>query len=136
MHHSSRAMGRQLKKPRMPETVAAATSPVAGPQSPQAPTEPVVDGAKGISGRARGIIQGAPAPRPVIPTPPPTIQPPRRITPLVLFVSQTLLDMAAIAGAFSLAYLVRFYTDILPRFVQPDVPTYTTMLAVTLATII
>ncbi|MFL5734347.1 MAG: undecaprenyl-phosphate glucose phosphotransferase [Chloroflexia bacterium] len=124
----------------MADTVAAATSPVAPPKPQQAPARPQlhIDGATGISGRARGDNQGAssPSPQPVIPTPPSTPQPPTRATPLVLFLSQTLLDMLAIAGAFSLAYLLRFYTDILPRFVQPDIATYTTMLVVTLATII
>src|SRR5439155_25510313 len=35
-----------------------------------------------------------------------------------------------------LAFWVRFYSDIIPRFVQPDPLTYATMLVVTLTTII
>src|SRR5919201_1019995 len=152
MHNSSRAIGRQIKRLRMQTAVASASAPVAEP--PGAVAGPVSNGtgtsngsgtsSSGIgtlTGRSRargirGVTYDAPGSGPGIAAPPPAPEPPAHITPLVLFLSQTLLDMAAIAGAFSLSYWVRFYSDIIPRFVQPDPITYATMLVVTLATII
>jgi len=135
MHDSSRAIGRQLKKPRGPQTIAAAaSSPVADtPAQPSAP--PSTDGANGISGRTQSRV-GRGAPLPIIPQAERAPQPPIRVAPLLVFLSQTLLDMVTVAAAFSLAYWIRFYSDIVPRYVPPNEITYTTMLVVTLATII
>src|SRR5438270_13019667 len=121
MHNPSRDIGRQFKKPRVVNTVAATSSPVTEP--PRAPAAPAAGSASSLSGRTRPRGARSVAyrgPEPVIPLPSPVRQPPARITPLVLFLSQTLLDMAAIAGAFILAYWLRFYTDIIPRFAPPD----------------
>lgn len=71
---------------------------------------------------------------PGLPALPPIPHAPVRFTPLLLVLAQVLLDIAAIAAAFMLAYWLRFNPDIRTQFVEPDVPTYVTMLAVTLAT--
>jgi Undecaprenyl-phosphate glucose phosphotransferase len=111
------------------------SSPVADPPATTS-APPSADGVNGISGRTRSrTVRGAPEPA-IPPAPQPAVQPPVRATPLLLFLSQTLLDMVALAGAFSLAYWIRFYTDIIPRFVPPNEVTYATMLVVTLATVI
>jgi exopolysaccharide biosynthesis polyprenyl glycosylphosphotransferase len=46
------------------------------------------------------------------------------------------IDIIGVAGAFGLAYWLRFKTDISPKYSEPDNPTYATMLGVTLATVI
>jgi Undecaprenyl-phosphate glucose phosphotransferase len=61
---------------------------------------------------------------------------PTQVAPIVLFFSQTLVDVFAIGGAFVLAYWLRFESDIFRKFVTPDRQTYITMLGVTVATIL
>src|SRR5205814_2867798 len=73
---------------------------------------------------------------PGLPLLPPAPKAPARVAPILLFLSQTLLDVLAIAGAFMLAYWLRFESDIFLRFVTPDLGTYATMLGVTVATIL
>jgi exopolysaccharide biosynthesis polyprenyl glycosylphosphotransferase len=88
-------------------------------------------------GRARRKSRnGIPASEPVVTELPPVRQAPMRIAPVMLFLSQTVVDMVAIAGAFSFAYWLRFQSDILVKFVEPDAQVYAAMLGVTVATIV
>jgi exopolysaccharide biosynthesis polyprenyl glycosylphosphotransferase len=50
--------------------------------------------------------------------------------------AQTLIDIIGIGGAFILAYKLRFESDIFRKFAEPDVPTYTTMFGLTVATMV
>ncbi len=67
---------------------------------------------------------------------PPLPGAPLRFAPIVLVVAQMLLDMIAIAGSFVFSYWLNFEADIFRKFIEPDVSTYATMLAVTVGTII
>src|SRR5919204_6549271 len=108
MHNTSRAIIRQFKRPRLQSSLASTSAPVAEPPGPAA--APGANG-KGLSngtgasnrtgtlaGRSRargerGVTYDAPGSGPGIAAPPPAPEPPAHITPLVLFLSQTLLDM-------------------------------------------
>ncbi|HET9496221.1 MAG TPA: undecaprenyl-phosphate glucose phosphotransferase [Chloroflexia bacterium] len=74
--------------------------------------------------------------RPEIPPLPPATHPPTKVAPVMLVLLEMLVDVLAIAGAFSFAYWLRFESDIFRRYAEPDVATYITMLAVTVATVV
>lgn len=61
---------------------------------------------------------------------------PMRLMPVLFFLAQTVLDMIAIASAYTIAFWLRFESDIFHKFVTPDQATYLTMLAVTVTTIV
>ncbi len=66
----------------------------------------------------------------------PAAHAPLRLTPVVLVLVQMVIDVMSVAGAFGLAYWLRFKSDIIPQFAEPDNPTYATMLAVTIVTML
>ncbi len=70
-----------------------------------------------------------------IPSLPPLPRSPARLTPVVLVLIETALDIFATAGAFTLAFLWYFSQDE-QRNTPPDVPSYARMLGVTVATIV
>src|SRR5829696_8759030 len=125
MRDTSRAISRKIEKAgsvRMPREFAASSTPVAEPPVEPGRPKPGPNG----RGHATPAANPRPAPpadggrSPEIPALPPARQAPVRSAPLVLFVAQTFLDMLAIAGAFVLAYWIRFQSDIFRKFVQPD----------------
>lgn len=83
--------------------------------------------------KARIPSHGAPGKIPYLP---PARHAPTRFTPVALVLVQMLLDVLAIAGAFIVAYWVRFEVDIFRKFITPNVATYVTMLVVTTATML
>lgn len=136
MQDSSRIVGRQLKNPAVPSTVAASSAPVAEPPGIVPPATPQVEAPP--AGRTRSERRGRPAlgGAPITPVLPPAPRQPVRVAPIAFFLTRTVLDIIAIAGAFSLAYWLRFMSDIFRRFVTPDEATYATMLGVTVATVL
>ncbi len=71
-----------------------------------------------------------------IPSLPPAPHAPIRFTPVLLVLAEMLFDAVAVASAFGFAYWLRFESDIFLKFVEPDVPTYVTMLSVTVSTML
>jgi Undecaprenyl-phosphate glucose phosphotransferase len=71
-----------------------------------------------------------------IPPLPPAAHAPAKVAPLMLVLFEMFADVLAIAGAFSFAYWLRFESDIFRRYAEPDIATYITMLAVTVATVV
>ncbi len=71
-----------------------------------------------------------------IPSLPPAAHAPLRFTPVVFVLVQMVVDVVSVAGAFGLAYWLRFKSDIIPKYTEPDNPTYATMLGVTVVTML
>jgi Undecaprenyl-phosphate glucose phosphotransferase len=71
-----------------------------------------------------------------IPALPPAAHAPAKVAPLLLVLFQIVVDIVAIGGAFGFAYWLRFESDIFRRYAEPDIPTYVTMMIVTVATMI
>ena len=143
MQGSFRAEGNRIKQLRVSRLVASSQAPVADP-----PEKADVDSGTPIrqltpdeaSRIARARVERSrkarKPQRPALPSLPPPPRATANIAPLLRLVAQTALDMIAIAGAFVLAYWLRFESDIFHKFVQPDAATYGAMLAVTVATIV
>lgn len=143
MQEPLKTLSRYLRNPRVPQALIAQSAPVAEP--PTAPIRPTTPS------------NGSQTPTPTRPTRPPRAprrsgdrkpadapsllparrtRTPTRLTPVLFFVAQTLLDMIAIASAYVSAYWLRFESDIFHKFVTPDRATYLTMLGVTVATVV
>ncbi|MEO8288676.1 MAG: undecaprenyl-phosphate glucose phosphotransferase [Chloroflexota bacterium] len=128
-----------------PRLVAASNAPVAEPRTgngktgthprPLTPEEATKIARTSREDRENreGRRKGQPA---QIPSLPPAPHAPIRFTPVALVLLQTLTDIITIAGAFGLAYWLRFRSDIIPKYTEPDNPTYATMLGVTVTTVI
>ncbi len=145
MQSSSRGITGGNKEPRLPQTLATSHAPVAEPPSaarpqsgptlrPISPQEAQRVATNTRAERARRVAPGGGMPLPDIPSLPPAPHAPVRFTPVAFALVQMLLDVVAIAGAFGLAYWIRFESDIFLKYVEPDVPTYIAMLSVTVAT--
>src|SRR5215216_1448605 len=99
------------------------SAPVAEP--PRAPVRPVAPGKENGHARpSRSVRPGGERNKSPRPSVPPARHAPPRLTPLLFFFAQTLLDVVAVATAYGLAYRLRFDLDILRKFVAPDEPTY------------
>src|SRR5437660_1472276 len=114
MHDSSRALGRHIRGPRVPHTLAA-QAPVADPPAASAPAHPAPPTTERPPQRPLGA-EGPDKPSPR--------RAPVRLTPLGLFLAQTILDMVAVAASFGVAYWLRFESDIFRKYVTPDQATY------------
>jgi Undecaprenyl-phosphate glucose phosphotransferase len=101
-----------------------------------APTTERVGGAQSARDPAAPLGEGTQPAHAPIPSLPPAPHPPLRLAPVLLVLFQMLVDLAAMTVAFGLAYWLRFEQDILPRYVEPDMPTYATMLGVTMITML
>jgi Undecaprenyl-phosphate glucose phosphotransferase len=115
--------------------MAASHAPVAEPR-PLSPEEATA-AARAVRKQQRAN-RPAPSPRrpAEVPSLPPAPHTPTQLTPVALVLMEMLIDVVGIAGAFILAYWLRFRSDIIPRFTEPDNPTYATMLGVTIATML
>lgn len=135
MNNPFRQPQRQLENPPAGQVVAASVAPVADP--PSSPSRPPAETPRLVPApkdrRSRKSAEQRPG---GIPALPPVQGTPAHITPFVLFLVQTLLDMVAIGAAFGLSYWIRFESDIFKKYVEPDAATYATMLGVTVATIV
>jgi Undecaprenyl-phosphate glucose phosphotransferase len=145
MHNPFRAVAGQSTSPPIVSDVAASHAPVTEPQPqtqpqnlrtpvrPISPAEAERIARQATVERARRQSTGERQPL-LIPSLPPAPRPPARLTPVLLVLSEMLLDVLAIAAAFGFAYWLRFESDIKLKFVEPDTATYTMMLGVTMAT--
>lgn len=61
---------------------------------------------------------------------------PTRFGPVAMVLAETILDILAVMLAFGVAYWLRFDSDIIPRYSEPNTATYATMLIVTVATVV
>ena len=126
----------------IPRALAASHAPVAEPRAGNGratgqPRSLSADEATALAQAAQQKRARRALPEPEqIPALPPAPRPPARFTPVALMLAQMLIDVVAIGGAFVLAYRLRFESDISRKFAEPDIPTYTIMLGVTVATMV
>jgi len=131
----------------IPRAVAAGHTPVAEPEADEdgeATVTPILDpeAAMTIARSAQTQDRTSPAAADEasrlvpIPSLPPAVHAPLRLTPVVFVLVQMVIDVVSVAGAFWLAYWLRFKTDITPQYAPPDNPTYATMLGVTIVTML
>jgi Undecaprenyl-phosphate glucose phosphotransferase len=137
--------------------MAASHAPVAEPKSgngshgratsspqPISPTEAERVARQAQQARIERARLAPPPQEPVaIPARPPARHTPPRLTPVVLMLVQIAFDIVAIAAAFGAAYWLRFevglfdtFGDLDVRHVEPDVPTYAIMMAITVGTLL
>jgi exopolysaccharide biosynthesis polyprenyl glycosylphosphotransferase len=126
----------------MPRAAAASSAPVTGPQAGKNGTKaiprhltPQEATAVARAARKTRVIDNRPAAT-AIPALPPAAHAPVRLTPVVLMLVQMVIDVAAVVGAFGLAYWLRFKSDIIPQYAEPDNATYAIMLGVMVATML
>jgi Undecaprenyl-phosphate glucose phosphotransferase len=147
LDQSSRATEGRREVRSIPRAVAAGHTPVAEPEAGEdgeATVTRILDPdeamaiARSAQAQGRNSQAAADEARGLVPIPslPPAVHAPLRLTPVVFVLVQMVIDVVSVAGAFWLAYWLRFKTDITPQFAAPDNPTYATMLGVTIVTML
>src|SRR4051794_36225638 len=124
LEHSSRFTHGHREVRSIPRAVAASRAPVVEPKrgESKAPRVTRVLSPEEASNIARTGKESRkkPAPTPPenqqIPSLPPAPHQPIRFAPIVFVLVEMLIDTVAIAGAFGLAYWLRFRSDIIPKF--------------------